>query len=270
MSINRAAAAFGVASLLGMVLLAGCADAAPRKTLDQSTIDSSPFGPPQVPSAYPGEDSGSPGPTPTPAASSQASGARVPAGEIDTTGWKSFSTQGVGFRYPADWNIEEDDCSDCNSTAKALADPFAKWDLENSDGDEIAEFRADSATDTDGDIATYTRTVLESTPLDAGFHQPAEVLFEHMVIQAPGKKTEQKVVLMINDSAAIKARGERPALDFFTPLKGLASQMASTDDLAEELGFDDDQVSLDDARKIMRSKEYRQLRAVMLSVRIQK
>lgn len=261
------ARARAVASLLALALLAGCAGAAPAESLDASTLDSSPFGPPQVPSAFleNDQDDGTKAATPSATASSA-----TPSPDIDTSGWKQFDTQGLGFLYPGDWRIEEDDCSDCNSTAKAKSDPYAKWDIETSDGDEIAEFRADSATDTDGDTATYSRTVLESIPVDGGLEAPAQVLFEHRVIRSPGKKTEEKVSLMVIDSVAAQERDGRPALDFFTSHNGFSSQFASTDDLAEELGFDDDHVSLEDARKIMKSREYRQLRAIMLSVRVQK
>ncbi|MFL4475439.1 hypothetical protein ACIPVK_15680 [Paeniglutamicibacter sp. MACA_103] len=255
------ARALGVASLLGMLLLSGCVDVAPWAADDSSTIDSTPFGPPQDPSKQPvAGDGGNPSAIPSP----------KPADAINTSGWKTFATQGLSFKYPPDWNIEEDDCSNCNATAKPLADPFTKWDIEDADGNEIAEFRADSATDTDGDMSTYQRTVLESTPVKADFLAPAEVVFEHFVLHTRGKETEQKVLLMLNDAAATKARDESPALSFFRPKKDFGSQMTSSDDLAEELGFDDDHVSLADARKIMASRDYRLLRAVMLSMRVEK
>ncbi|WP_411731112.1 hypothetical protein [Paeniglutamicibacter sp.] len=251
----------GIVSLLGMVLLSGCANPAPWAADESSTIDSTPFGPPQEPSERPAAGEGGKSPAiPSP----------KPAGEIDTKHWKTFATQGLSFKYPPDWNIEEDDCSNCNATAKPLADPFTKWDIENADGNEIAEFRADSATDTDGDMSTYKRTVLESTPVKAGFLAPAEVLFEHFVLDTPGKAREEKVLLMLNDAAASKARDGNPALSFFRPKEGFGSQMTSSDDLAEELGFHDDHVSLADARKIMQSRDYRLLRAVMLSIRVEK
>lgn len=250
-----------IASLHGLFLLSGCADPGQWAPNDSSTVDSTPFGPPQEPSDRPvSVEEGSALAAPSP----------KPAQEIDTTGWKTFATQGLSFRYPPDWNIEEDDCSNCNATAKPLADPFTKWDIENSDGNEIAEFRADSSTDTDGDMSTYKRTVLESTPVKADFLAPAEVVFEHQVLNTPGKQEEQKVVLMVNDAAAAKARDESPAPSFFRPAQDFGSQMTSSDDLAEELGFDDDHVSLADARKIMQSQDYRLLRAVMLSMRVQK
>ena len=255
------AKAWGTASLLGLVLLSGCADIAPGAPNDSSTIDSTPFGPPQDPSRLPSAGDGGRSPaTPSPR----------PAQEIDTTGWKTFATQGLSFSYPPDWHIEEDDCISCNATAKPLADPFTKWDIENADGNEIAEFRADSATDTDGDLGTYKRTVLESTPVKADFLAPADVVFEHFVLDAPGKKQEQKVLLMLNDSAAAKTRDRNPALSSFRPKKDFGAQLTSSDDLAEELGFNDDHVSLEDARTIMQSRDYRLLRAVMLSMRVEK
>ena len=255
------ARACGVASLLGLLLLSGCADVAPRAPEDSSIIDSTPFGPPQDPSKQPvAGDGGNLAATPSP----------KPSDEINTSGWKTFATQGLVFRYPLDWTIEEDDCSNCNATAKPLADPFTKWDIEDADGNEIAEFRADSATDTDGDMSTYRRTVLESTPVKADFLAPAAVVFEHFVLHTPGKEPEQKVLLMLNDAAATKARDQGPALSFFRPKKDFGSQMTSSDDLAEELGFNDDHVSLADARKIMASRDYRLLRAVMLSMRVEK
>lgn len=255
------ARALCVAALSGVLLLSGCADIAPWAADESSTIESTPFGPPQDPSKLPAaRDSGPSSAIPTP----------EPAREIDTAGWKTFATQGLSFRYPPDWHIEEDDCTSCNATAKPLANRFTKWDIENADGNEIAEFRADSATDTDGDSSTYKRTVLESTPVKAGFLAPAEVVFEHFVLDTPGKAQEQKVLLMLNDAAATKSRDKNPALSFFRPKKDFEAQMTSSDDLAEELGFHDDHVSLADARKIMQSRDYRLLRAVMLSMRVQK
>ncbi len=77
-------------------------------------------------------------------------------------------------------------------------------------------------------------------------------------------------MLPINDSTAARARDGRSALDFFSPVKGMGSQMAGTDDPAGEPRFDDDRMGLDDARKIMGSNGYRQMRAVMPGVGIQK
>lgn len=255
------ARALGVAALSAVLLLSGCADIAPWAAEESSTIETTPFGPPQDPSKLPaaGDNGRSPA-TPSP----------EPSREIETTGWKTFATQGLSFKYPPDWHIEEDDCTNCNATARPLADPFTKWDIENADGNEIAEFRADSATDTDGDTSTYKRTVLESTPVEGGFLAPAKVVFEHFVLDTPGKAREQKVMLMLNDAAATGARDKNPASSFFRPKKGFEAQMTSSDDLAEELGFHDDHVSLADARKIMQSRDYRLLRAVMLSMRVQK
>lgn len=255
------ARAWGIASLLGLALLSGCADPAALSPVDSSAVDSTPFGPPQEPS--PASLAGDSGPSP-------AAVSPKPAAEIDTAGWKTFATQGLSFAYPPDWNIEEDDCRNCNAMAAPLADPFTKWDIEDAEGNEIAEFRADSASDTDGDTSSYTRTVLEATPVETQFLAPAEVVFEHMVIDTPGKAREGKVLLMLNDAAATAARDGDPAPSFFRPKKGFTAQLASSDDLAEELGFNDDQVSLADAGKIMQSREYRLLRAVMLSMRVQK
>lgn len=254
-SSNRtgtAARARCIASLLVLALLSGCAGPAALSPVDSSTVDSTPFGPPQEPSA--------------PAATVSAK----PSPRIDTAGWKTFATQGLSFAYPPDWSIEEDDCRNCHAMATPLADPFTKWDIEDADGNEIAEFRADSVPDTDGDTSSYTRTVLESTPVKTQFHAPAEVVFEHMVLDTPGRAREGKVLLMLNDAAATAARDGNPAPSFFRPKKGFAAQLASSDDLAEELGFNDDQVSLADAGKIMQSREYRLLRAVMLSMRVEK
>jgi hypothetical protein len=256
---------FGLASLLCPLLLSGCAEIAPWVPQDSRTVDSTPIGPPQDPSEQrTAGDSGT----------STTSASPNPEKQINTADWKTFTTQGLSFKYPPDWNIEEDDCRDCNATAKPLADPFTKWDIEDAHGNEIAEFRADSATGTgtgtDGDLSTYQRTVLESTPVDANFFAPAAVVFEHFVLHTPGKDPEQKVLLMLNDAAATEVREGNPALSFFRPKKDFSAQLASSDDLAEELGFNDDQVSLAAARKIMQSRDYRLLREVMLSMDVAK
>lgn len=255
------AGAFGLASLLGTLLVSGCAEIAPWAPQDSRTVDSTPIGPPQDPSEHrTAGDSGI----------ARASESPNPETKINTADWKTFATQGLSFKYPPDWNIEEDDCRDCNATAKPLADPFTKWDIEDAHGNEIAEFRADSATDSDGDISTYQRTVLESTPVEANFLAPAAVVFEHFVLHTPGKDPEQKVLLMLNDAAAAEVREANPALSFFRPKKDFSAQLTSSDDLAEELGFNDDQVSRAAARKIMQSRDYRLLREVMLSMDVEK
>lgn len=252
---------FALASLLCPLLLSGCADVLPWAPQDSRTIDSTTIGPPQDPSEQRmAGDSGT----------SATSASPNPEKQINTADWKTFATQGLSFKYPPDWNIEEDDCRDCNATAKPLADPFTKWDIEDAHGNEIAEFRADSATGTAGDISTYQRTVLESTPVEANFLAPAAVVFEHFVLHTPGKDPEQKVLLMLNDAAATEVREANPALSFFRPKKDFSAQLTSSDDLAEELGFNDDQVSLAAARKIMQSRDYRLLREVMLSMDVEK
>lgn len=273
---SRAAArVMASASLLGMALLAGCSGAAPEGPLDTGTV-----GPPmdpnaQSPSAAPAGSASASTSESAPAASSEtasekSSASPTAADEIDISGWKTFSTQGISFKHPADWAIESDPCDDCNSSDDPHDDRYTKWDIKNSSGTEIAEFRADSAIDTDGDTGVYDRTVLESTASKAQLFAPAEVVFEHMVVDDADDddEQEQRVLLMLNDTAATKKRDEKPALSHFSSTKDLSSQMISTDDFVDDLGFDEDHVSKEDAAKIMASKDYRQLRAMMLSVRL--
>ena len=263
------------ASLLGMVLLAGCSGAAPEGPLDTGTV-----GPPMDPSGHssstaPAGSASASASESAPAASSEtaseiSSASPTAADEIDTADWKTFSTQGISFKHPVEWTIEADPCDDCNSSAEPHDDRYTKWDIKNSSGTEIAEFRADSAIDTDGDTGVYDRTVLESTPSEAQLLAPAEVVFEHMVVDDADDddEQEQRVLLMLNDTAATKKRDEKPALSYFSPAKDLSSQMFSTDDFVDDLGFDEDHVSKEDAAKIMTSEDYRRLRAMMLSVRL--
>lgn len=273
---SRAAArVLASASLLGMLLLAGCSGAGTEGPLDTGTV-----GPPldpnaQSPSTAPaGSASASTSESAPPAssetASEKSSASTTAADEIDTSGWKTFSTQGISFKHPVDWAIEADECGDCNSSADPHDDRYTKWDIKDSSGTEIAEFRADSAIDTDGDTGVYDRTVLESTPSKAQLFAPAEVVFEHMVVDDADDddEQEQRVLLMLNDTAATKKRDEKPALSYFSSAKDLSSQMISTDDFVDDLGFDEDHVSKEDVAKIMASEDYRQLRAMMLSVRI--
>lgn len=57
---------------------------------------------------------------------------------------------------------------------------------------------------------------------------------------------------------------------FFYPRNDFRSHLASIDGFVGELGYDDDKVSLEDAKKIMQTKEYRQLRTLMRGMRAEK
>ncbi|GAA5226504.1 hypothetical protein [Paeniglutamicibacter antarcticus] len=96
------------------------------------------------------------------------------------------------------------------------------------------------------------------------------MVFEHIAIDVTGKKQQQKVLLMLNDTASTNRRHERPMWSVFYSRDDFTSRMISTEAFPKMLGYDQDHVSLEDARKIMQSNEYRQLRTLMPSERTDK
>lgn len=70
--------------------------------------------------------------------------------------------------------------------------------MRTAEGNEVAEFQADTTEDSDRYRGLHTRTILERIRVDAGLNEPAEVVFEHMVIDIPGRAPQRKVLLMLN------------------------------------------------------------------------
>ncbi len=234
-------------SVLGFTLMTGCSDTTPPAPSSTS-------------------ESVSPGETSSNASANSpvsATGSDGPDGNTDTAGWKSFSTNGLSFKHPADWEIKAHPCHGCRQREER----YTTWGIHIPRDQVIAQFRVDLKDDTDRRKGLHTRTILERTPMDPWFSQPAEVVFDHKAIDVTGKKQQQKVLLMLNDTASTNRRHERPMWSVIYSRDDFTSRMFSTEAFPKMLGYDQDHVSLEDARKIMQSNEYRQLRTLMPSER---
>ncbi|MFJ2621276.1 hypothetical protein [Glutamicibacter sp. NPDC087344] len=187
--------------------------------------------------------------------------------EVDTSTWKTFTAHGISFKYPSDWSIRMDDSDD--NPAPDPDNPYQEWDIITDKGHSIATFEANSAKDTDGDLATYQRTTLETENVPASLHTPAVFVAEHFVQSEAGDDSnDEKFVIFLSTTDRAEDRTSDPELSYFMPLADAYSVFESDDDLPEALGIEDDQVSLEDARQIMKSQEYQNLKAMMLSVSV--
>lgn len=242
--------ALGLGSVLGLAILTGCSVPAPPAPSNGSQAVSRG----EPPRSAPGSSTAS------------VSGSDDMDGDAETAGWKTFSTQGLSFKHPADWEIKAHPCLGCRQSE----DRRTRWVIHIPGGRTIAQLRVDQQDDTERHKGLHSRTILERTPTESGFSKPAEVVFEHMAIDVTGKEQRQKVLLMLNDTASTNRRHERPMRSVFYPRGDFTTSLTSTDDFPKILGYDEDHVSIEDARKIMRSNEYRQLRTLMLGVRAEK
>ncbi|MGL3805443.1 hypothetical protein ACSYDW_05040 [Paeniglutamicibacter sp. R2-26] len=207
----------------------------------------------------------------TPATASQKTTAANPATSqaprVDTSGWKSFETFGVGFRYPAHWSVvPKMACEGCEPSGDPRQDPYAKWNILDANGIPIAEFGANSAEDNAGD-ATYVRTRLETIELDSNMATPTVVLFEHSLANTPTRENNRTAALMVDEAALAAERDEFPQLAYFRPRKDAAAMLETTNGFAKSLGFTAQDVSLGDAVEMMDTEGYRDMVALMLSVR---
>ena len=219
-------------------------------------------------------------PRPTPGAVPGGTGQQAPAAasgsptpslaqapQVDTSDWKSFETFGVGFKYPAEWKVvAKKECQGCEPAGDPRKNPYAKWNILDANGIEIAEFSADSAEDNDGD-ATYVRTRLETIKLDSNLATPTVVLFEHSLANTPTRENYRTAALMVDDAVLAAERDEFPQLAYFRPRKGVAAMLETTNGFAKSLGFKVQDVSLGDAIKMMDTTGYKQMVALMLSVK---
>ncbi|MFF5792198.1 hypothetical protein ACFY5D_09135 [Paeniglutamicibacter sp. NPDC012692] len=208
-----------------------------------------------LPGAAPAATSGAPTPSPT----------RAP--QVDTSDWKSFETFGVGFKYPAEWKVvAKKDCEGCEPAGDPKKNPYAKWNIVDADGIEIAEFSADSADDNSGD-ATYVRTRLETIKVDSNLATPTVVLFEHSKANKPTKENNLTAALMVDEATLAAERDELPQIAYFHPRKDVSAMLETTNGFAKSLGFKVQDVSLEDAKKMMETDGYRNMVALMLSVK---
>ena len=174
-----------------------------------------------------------------------------PAPQVDTSDWKSFETFGVGFKYPAEWKVvAKKECEGCEPAGDPRKNPYAKWNILDADGIEIAEFSADSAEDNSGD-ATYVRTRLETIELDSNMATPTVVLFEHSLANNPTRENNRTAALMVDDAVLAAERDEFPQLAYFRPRRDAAAMLETTNGFAKSLGFKAQDVSLGDAIKMM-------------------
>lgn len=249
-------------ALIPMVaLLAACTPGSPDAPAgDSATASSTPTAASSTPTA-------SNTPSATPTRQSPNATESETAAEIDTSNWKTFTAHGISFKYPSNWTIRMDDLDD--HPTPDPDNPYQDWDIVTEKGHSIATFEANSAKDTDGDLATYKRTTLETETVPAKLHTPAVFVAEQFVQTDSGDDSkDEKFIMFLSTKDRAEDRGTDPALSYFMPVADFYSIFESDGDLPEALGIDDDQVTLEAAKRIMESQEYRNLKAMMLSVSV--
>lgn len=248
----------GLTSLAALALLTGCTATppdgaasttpAPTQSSNASPTPSSSVSP--QPSADPVETSAAPE-------------------SIDTSSWKNFKIFGVQFSYPAGWKVEADDCKGCKP--ETHDNPYEQWEVKNDQGEDVLNFFANTATDTDGNVQTYERTELERTPVPGPVAKETLFVAEHQVLtSAEDGKKKSKLQIFLIDSDVYAERTNNPELEYFFAQAKQWSIFLSTDDFIESLGMDDDQVSLEQAKEILDMPEYATLRAILLSTKASK
>ena len=80
--------------------------------------------------------------------------------------------------------------------------------------------------------------------------------------------TEEKFIMFLSAKDLAEARGTGPALTYFNPTPDFYAIFESDDDLVESQGIEDDRVSLDGAKRILESEDYKTLKKIMLSVSV--
>ncbi|GAA1407237.1 hypothetical protein AUR04nite_03820 [Glutamicibacter uratoxydans] len=210
----------------------------------------------QTPATSSSPSSQSPGPS-TPAA--------TPAHNVDTSDWKQFAFQNLSFKYPKTWVISAEDCKNCSPET---ANPYTQWNVITDHGFIVATFNANDASDTDGDMDSYQRTVLERIEHDGKFATDTVFMAERFVSTAPGDgvKTHDSFVMFVGDAQRVEDRGSQPAVSVFHPTKDQYAMFESTTQLPEAVGIDPDDVDEQAAQLILESPEYQQVKAMMLSL----
>lgn len=173
------------------------------------------------------------------------------------------------FSYPTGWKVEADDCAGCKP--ETHDNPYEPWEVENDQGQEILNFFANTAMDTDGNVNTYKRTELERTPAPGPFTKETLLVAEHQVLtSAEDGKTKSKLQVFLIDADVYAKRTKNPELEYFFAKADQWSIFWSNDDFIESLGMDDDHVSLEQAKKILETPEYATLREILLSTKAYK
>lgn len=207
-------------------------------------------------------------PSATPTQQSPSATETQTVAEVDTSNWKTFTAHGISFKYPSNWTIRMDDLDD--EPTPDPDSPYQDWDIVTEKGRSIATFEANSAKDTDGDLATYKRTTLETEKVPAKLHTPAVFVAEHFVQTESGDdSSDEKFVMFLSTKERAEDRGTDPALSYFMPVADFYTIFESDGDLPEALGIDDSHVTMEAAKQIMKSQEYRNLKAMMLSVSVE-
>lgn len=241
-------------------LLAACTPGSPDAPAGDSATASS------TPKAASSSPTMTNSPSATPTRQSPSTTETESAAEVDTRDWKTFAVHGISFKYPSNWTIRVDDLDDPSPDPD---NPYQDWDIVTEKGHSIATFEANSAKDTDGDLATYKRTTLETEKVPAKLHTPAVFVAEHFVQTESGDDSnDEKFVMFLSAKERAEDRGTDPALSYFMPVADFYTIFESDGDLPEALGIDDDHVTIEAAKKIMKSQEYRTLKAMMLSVSV--
>lgn len=243
-----------------VALLAACTSGSPDAPAgDSPTASETPTAASSTPAASTTASATATRPSPSPSAT------ETGTEDVDTSDWKTFTAHGISFKYPGNWTIRMDDSGD--DPAPDPDNPYQDWDIVTEKGHSIATFEANSAKDTDGDRATYKRTTLDTEKVPATLHTPAVFVAERFVQSEPGDDSkDEKFVMFLSTKDRAEDRGTDPALSYFMPIADLYSIFESDGDLPEALGIDDDHVTMEAAQQIMKSQEYRTLKAMMLSV----
>lgn len=189
-----------------------------------------------------------------------------PTQNIDTSDWKEFDFQNLNFKYPKSWVVSSPDCQDCDPDK---ANPYTQWDVITDHGFIVAKFSANDASDTDGDMNSYERTVLEREKHSGSFSTPTVFMSERYVSAAPGDgvDVDEHFVMFVGDEKRADDRGSLPDLSVFYPAKEQYAVFESTPQLPEAIGIDPEDVDEEATELILASPEYQQLKAAMLSLR---
>lgn len=268
MTTRKQGLSLGLTSIAAFVLLTGCTTTPPGGEASTPPASEAPPSSSPIPT-----QTSNPSATPTSSLSPQPSATPVETTatpeSIDTSSWKTFKSFGVQFNYPAGWKVEADDCSGCKP--ETHDNPYETWEVKNDQGQEVLNFFANSAMDTDGNVSTYKRTELERTPVLNTLAKKTHLVAEHQVLtSAKSGKTKSKLQVFLIDADVYAKRTENPELEYFFAKADQWSIFWSTDDFIEGLGMDDDHVSLEQAKKILEMPEYATLRAILLSTKAHK
>lgn len=259
---------FCLASLAAFALLTGCTTTPPGGAA--STPPASEAPPSNTPApTQTSNPSATPSSTETPQSSVNPIDSTSAPKPIDTSSWKTFKTFGVQFSYPSNWKIEGDDCSACKP--ETHDNPYEHWNVVSDKKAEALVFASNSAMDTDGDANQYKRTELERIQVPGPLAKSTLLIAEHQVrTNELDGKIVSKLQIFLIDAGTYAKRTKFPELDYFFPTPKQFSIFWSTDDFVEGLGFDDDSLTLEQAKEILATPEYATMRAIMLSTKTYK